>query len=269
MRISTIGFLASGLACGLALSACSLYFEQDPPDGSGGGPGDGDPCTLAGPTDIPGFPFDVAYYQDVVWTLTRSNCGAGGCHAPGNGGFSSFRVWADNRDGCDMIRSFNAFYDHSDFSDNPEDSRVLRALDGSRPGHPLLRSPGTAEYDVLHGYIDRAWVQFRFDSPAVFFDFAVFEQDIQPMLDAPGCSAVGCHHPNTAIGGFVLYDYPVRDSSEMWQNFETVALLADFQAAPESTVLYLRATDGHGGVVVSDPELLLAWIQAAHDLVNR
>lgn len=163
MRISTISFLA----CGLALSACSLYFEQDPPDGDG--PGDGAPCTLAGPADSPpGFPFDVAYYQEVIWTLTRGYCGSGGCHVPGRDGFSGFRVWANNGDACAMIESFNDFYDHSDFTDIPENSRVLRALDGSRPSHPLLRSPGTAEYDVLYNYIAEAWGRFRFDSPAVF-----------------------------------------------------------------------------------------------------
>jgi hypothetical protein len=269
MRISTIGFLA----CGLSLSACSLYFEQDPPDGSDDGSGDGpvdvDPCTLAGPADPPGFPFDVAYYQDVIWTLTRGYCGAGGCHVSGRDGLSGFRVWADNGDPCSMVASFNDFYDHSDFMDIPENSRVLRALDGSRPGHPLLRSPGTAEYDVLYGYIADAWARFRFDSPVAFFDAYVFEQEIQPQLDAVGCGATGCHHPNTALAGFVLYDYPVSGSSEMWQNFETVARLVDFQNPAESTLLYQRATDGHGGVVVPDPDSLLAWIQAGFDLVNR
>jgi hypothetical protein len=268
MRISTISFLA----CGLALSACSLYFEQAPPDGSGDGPG-GDPggvtrCTLAGPADSPGFPFDVAYYQDVIWALTRGSCGSGGCHVPGRDGFSYFRVWADNGDPCAVIVSFNDFYGHSDFVDSPENSRILRAIDGSRAAHPVVRGPGTAEYDVLYDYIADAWSRFRFDSPAVFFDFSVFQQEIQPMLDAAGCGATGCHHPNTAQAGFVLYEYPVLDSSEMWQNFDNVTRLVDFQDRPEDTLLYQRAMDEHGGVSLPDPDALRAWLQAALDLVG-
>ena len=260
MRIPTISFLA----CGLALSACSLYFEQD-----ADGPGDVAPCTLAGPADSPpGFPFDVAYYQEVIWTLTRGYCGSGGCHAPGRDGFSGFRVWAENGDACAMIESFNDFYDHSDFTDIPENSRVLRALDGSRPGHPLLRSPGTAEYDVLYNYIAEAWGRFRFDSPAVFLDAYVFEQEIQPMLDAVGCSISYCHEASTAVAGFALYAFPEPGSPEMTQNFQNVARFVDFLEPPESTLLYQRATDGHGGAIVYAPDLLLDWIQDAYDLVD-
>lgn len=263
MRISTFSFLA----CGLALAACSLYFEQDPDD-SGDGPGDVDPCTLAGPANLPGYPFDVAYYQEVVWTLTRGSCGFGGCHAPNRNGFSDFRVWADDGDACSMIQSFNDFYDHSDFMADPENSRVLRALDGSRP-HPLLLGPGTVEYDVLFSYIEMAAVNFYYDSPLRYLDHYVFQQEIQPMLDATRCGALGCHHPSTALAGFALYEYPDWESEEMWQNFENMARMVDFQVPAESTILYQRATDGHGGVTASDPELLLAWIQAAYDRVGR
>jgi hypothetical protein len=75
MRISTISLLARGPA----LSACLLYFEQDPDDGAG----DTDPGTLAGLAKSPGYPFEVAYYQQVMWPLTQRSCGSGGCHAPG------------------------------------------------------------------------------------------------------------------------------------------------------------------------------------------
>ncbi len=68
MRISTISLLA----CGLALSACSLYFEQNAGDGAG----DADPCPLAGPAQPPGDPFDVGYYQQGMWTLTQRSCGS-------------------------------------------------------------------------------------------------------------------------------------------------------------------------------------------------
>jgi hypothetical protein len=163
MRIST----TSVLACGLALSACSLYFELDPDEGPGG-PGP-DPCALAGPPELPGYPFDVPYYQQEIWPLTQRTCGFTGCHAAEGNGFG-FRVWPDDGDACSMIQSFNELYANSDFADFPENSRILRAIDGSRLGHPLILVPGNPEYELLLWYITDAWSRLEFDTPAVYFD---------------------------------------------------------------------------------------------------
>jgi hypothetical protein len=260
MRISTIGLLA----CGLALSACSLYFEQDPDDGAGS-PG---PCEPAGPAQSPAYPFDAAYYQQVIWTLTQRTCGMDGCHTPNGGARFDFRVWADSGDSCNIVKSFNDFYANSDFVDFPENSRLLRALDGNVANHPLMLGPGTAEYDVLLGFILEAWSRLRLDDPAVYFDAYVFEQQIQPMLDAASCSVAGCHDPSSSVAGFALNAYPASGSPAMSQNLQSLARYVDFLVPPESTRLYQRATDRHGGTSVSAPESLLAWLQAAFDNVG-
>ncbi|HWN66864.1 MAG TPA: hypothetical protein VNM90_04440 [Haliangium sp.] len=263
MRISPIGILA----CGLALSACSLYFEQDPGDPDDDRPGNADPCELAGPDEWPGFPFDVAEYQQVIWPMTQRTCSRAACHDSSNGASFDFLVWADNGDVCAMIRSFNDFYANSDFVEVPENSAVLRALDGRVP-HPVFLGPGTAEYDVLLEYIVQAWSRFQFDTPAPYFDAYVFEQQIQPMLDEAACTASGCHDPISSTGGFALYPFPAPGSQEMSQNLQSVARYVDFQVPPESTELYQRAAGWHGSIV-SSPELLLAWIQAAYDAMGR
>lgn len=148
MRIPTI----SVLACGLALSACSLYFEQD----SNEAPGP-DPCEIAGlPEATPGYPFDYGYYQQVIWPMTQRACGIAGCHAADGGGGFGFLVW-DDVETCSVTRSFNELYATSDFYDNPDDSFVLAVLDGRIRSHPLLLGPGSYEYDALQAFIWDAW----------------------------------------------------------------------------------------------------------------
>ncbi len=260
MRIDTI----LALACGLCLPACSLYFEPDP------GTGDGPPpstCELRGESDaFPGYPFNFAYYQQVVWPLTQRGCGIAGCHDAQDGFSSGFEVWPQDGDPCSPIRSFNALYDHSDYIVWPENSVVLVALDGRRPTHPVQPGRGSVDYEVLYGFIREAWLEYgNVPSPSVYFDFDVFQSEIQPMLDSASCSAIGCHDFYSSYTPFSLYSRPAWDSSEMQVNFEMVTSYVDFRVGPEQTLLYTRAIDWHGGAGVYDPDELLDWITDAFE----
>lgn len=259
MRIDTI----MALACGLSLPACSLYFEQDP--------GTGEPpsatCELQSANDaVPGYPFDFTHYEQVVWPLTQRGCGIAGCHDARDGFSSGFEVWAQDGDPCSPIRSFNALYDHSDYIVWPESSAVLIALDGRMATHPVQPGRGSVDYEVLFSFIQEAWLQFGgAPSPSAYFDFYVFQSEIQPMLDAASCSAVGCHDFYTSYTPFSLYPQPAWSSSEMRVNFEMVTSYVDFRVSPEQTRLYTAATDWHGGSEVYDPVALLSWIRSAFD----
>lgn len=254
MRVSIMSILAGGLA----LCACSLYFEQEPDDSS-------DPCVFAGPTAFPGYPFDVSLYQQSIWPMTQRACGVAGCHAPQSGGFG-FRVWADDGATCSMIQSFNDLYASSDYIDSPARSRVLRVIEGSERAHPLLFTPGTDQYDQIFTYIWDAWARFQGNrAPGSPFDTYVFEEEIQPMLDGGSCSVSGCHHPSSAVAGFALHPFPSPDSPEMADNLARVVEYVDFVVLPENTALFQRATDRHGGTSVVDPGWLLEWIEAAYN----
>jgi hypothetical protein len=256
MRIDTI----LALACGLSLAACSLYFEQDP-----GTPPPPSTCELrSGNEAVPGYPYDFAYYQQVVWPLTQRGCGLAGCHDAQDGFSASFEVWPQDGDPCSPIRSFNALYDHSDYTDWPEASFVLRALDGSLPTHPVQPGPGSVDYVILYGFIQDAWFESgNAPSQSIYFDFDVFQSEIQPLLDIASCAAVGCHDEYTVSGGFSLYPEPPWSSLEMFANLEMVASFVDFNGLPEQTRLYNAAIDWHGGTAVYDPPVLLDWIADA------
>jgi hypothetical protein len=252
------------LACGISSPACSLYFEGDPgPDGGPPAPA----CELhTTNAAIPGYPFDFAYYQRVVWPLTQRDCASsGGCHGGTDSLTRGFEVWPQDDQPCSAVWSFNAFYDYSDYVIGPENSFVLAALDGRLPTHPIQPGRGFEGYDVLSGYIERAWSRYQ-GGPGrgVYFDLEVFQGEIQPMLDDSACTASGCHDVFTTPTFFGLHYRPAQDSTEMYVNFDSVARYVNFQVLPEATALFTQATNGHGGVTVTDPAALLDWIADAY-----
>ena len=253
------------LACGISLPACSLYFEQDP------GTGDAPPAPACEPNSangsIPGYPFDFPYYTQVVWPLTQRVCGSsGGCHDGQDSFPRGFEVWPQDGNPCSPIWSFNDLYDYSDYINRPENSFALAALDGRLATHPVQPGQDSEEYEILYGYIERAWFQYvGGPTPSAYFDLEVFQSEIQPMLDDSACTASGCHDFFTTPTSFGLYYRPARDSAEMYTNFDLVPRWVDFNVTPEQTPLFVQATNWHGGSAVTDPARLLDWIEAAYD----
>lgn len=263
MRVHSI----LALACGISSAACSLYFEQDP--GTGDGPATA--CDLRSEhAFIPGYPFDFAYYRDVVWPLTQRGCGSsGGCHDGRDGFAHSFEVWPQDNEPCSANWSFNTLYDHTDFINSPEESLVLAALDGRMPSHPVQPGRNSEEYAVLFSFIDRAfWQNLGGLQPSDYFDFDVFQREIQPMLDNAACTASGCHDAFTTPTNLGLYYRPGWGSAEIEVNFQIVTSYVDFSRWPEEAPFYTWATDFHGGSAVTDPAALLAWITDAFDNFN-
>lgn len=269
MRIAPVLAKICGLAlvCGLSLPACSLYFEQDPGTG-----GDGPPpstCELRSANDfVPGFPFQFPDYEQVVWPLTQRGCGVAGCHSANDGFATGFEVWPQDGDPCSVIRSFNELYDHSDYLIAPENSLVLVALDGRMPTHPVQPGPGSVDYEVIYSFIRDAWLQFSNGPSSNYFDFEVFQVEIQPMLDSASCAAIGCHDFSTGYSGFLLHVQPAWDSPAMLENFEMVTSFVDLYALPEQTRLFGAATNWHGGTAVSDTAALRRWLTDAFEDFN-
>lgn len=265
MRVHSI----LALTCGIALPACSLYFEQDP------GAGDGPPaptCELrAADAGIPGYPFDFPYYVGVVWPLTQRGCASsGGCHDARDGFSRGFEVWPQDDDPCSANRSFNAFYDYSDYVRWPADSLVLLALDGGLPTHPVQPGRNSEDYSTLSNFIEDAWFEYADGArQTLYFDMEVFQTEIQPMLDAAGCASAGCHDVYTTPNGFGLYGRPARGSSEMYANFDVVTLAVEFSAPPDQTSLFTQATNWHGGSGVDNAAALLSWIMDGFWQFNR
>lgn len=266
MRLAPVLAKICGLAliCGLSLPACSLYFEQDPGDG-GDGPST---CELRSANDfVPGFPFQFPDYEQVVWPLTQRGCGVPGCHDATDGFSSGFEVWPRDGDPCSVIWSFNALYDHSDYLISPDNSVVLVALDGRMPTHPVQPGAGSSDYVAIYNFIRDAWLQFSGGDNSKYFDFFVFQADIQPMLDDASCAASNCHHFSTGYTGFLLYPQPAWDSAEMIENFDMVTSFVDLDVWPDETRLFNAATDWHG-TVVNDTAKLRRWLTDAFENRN-
>lgn len=77
-------------------------------------------CELARATGTPGYPLDLAGYQQDIWPLTQGACSLAGCHCLATG--ARFRVGLDDGDPCSVIRSFNQFCAASELDNVPEQS---------------------------------------------------------------------------------------------------------------------------------------------------
>jgi hypothetical protein len=242
---------------------------------SGGGDDDGavDPeCQLDGaggeaePT--PGFPYDFEVFKSDIAPLLVDNCTAGNCHLPGeppagaNGGYT---VWANAKsDDCERVKTFKAFVAKSDTT-TPANSRTLYAINGGLATHPVkvtTVSGGTLDAAILTkltDYITKAREtcvaagQCQGGGGVDYFDYAAFQDRVQPALDAAGgvgcSSSAACHAPPTGQLGFALNPAPARDSAEMQANYEAVKAKISLDGEPRTTILYQQATVKHGGGV--------------------
>jgi hypothetical protein len=98
---------------------------------------------------------------------------------------------------------------------------------------------------------------------------SLYHQDVVWTLTRGHCGSGGCHEPGR--DGFSYFRvWPDNgDPCAVIASFNDFCGHSDFVDSPESTRLYQRAMDEHGGVAAPDPEALRAWIQAALDLVGR
>lgn len=255
--VSIVFVLAGWLA-----SSCS-----DPPDVA---PDAGIPeeCSLHAEIEArPGFPFDPRVFREDVWPVLAGTCASGGCHLAPNGA-GDFDIWPLSDNPCAFASSFNAVYEKTDFRNDPKNSRVYASVTGANPAHPRLA--GTTSLDVILGYVMSAYdayvEQFGEADPTRLFDAAVYAASIQPALDQAGCLAAGCHHIDSAAGGFGLHPQPAADSPELTDNIGRVVKLVDFstgEAGAPLSRIYVRSIDDHRRVRLpeNDAEELLAWVR--------
>jgi hypothetical protein len=269
------GSAVAALAATLAF--CLLAFVSGCVEETGGpaDPGD-DECQIKAEGEkSPGYPYDLAEYGEKVLPMLQTNCSAVGCHAAPTGQ-KNFTVWAQAAVGdCGYAQTFNSLSDFVDLA-SPSNSAVIVSVSGALPTHPFILPPEDERYQLLLNYITKASQLFIADGGAGNtpppgaspFDYAVFQNAIQPILDTAedrGCAQSACH--GTGAGNFRLTATPGRDSAEMEANFIEVTRRMNL-ASPETSLFYLQATTRHGAnasVLASreQAEAILAWIKTA------
>jgi hypothetical protein len=222
----------------------------------------------------PGYPFNIQMYTSEVLPLLSGSCASAGCHGPPQG-TKGFTVWPAAAPGnCDFAKTFNTLTQFIDLN-NPDNSSVFLAVNGALPSHPVKLPAGDPKLATLKAYITDAAQTFqtggggRQPAPpgASPFDYNVYQQTIQPMLDnagGSGCSVTGCH--GTGAAGFTLKRQPAAGSADMEANFLAVTQRTNL-ASPATSLIYVKATTTHGGgsptISATEAQQLLAWISAA------
>lgn len=219
----------------------------------------------------PGYPFNVDKFTSDVLPVVTKSCGAVGCHgAPtGNG---SYTVWTTAAPGnCDFGKTFNSVVSKIDLA-TPQNSRLLAVVNGGSPTHPFTFPSTAPELAMLSGFVTDASTRYAADGGGTTappgpspFDYAVFQSQIQPAIDAAGCAKSGCH--GTGAGGFSLKATPAAASEDMKANFLAVTSRANL-ADPAKSLIYVRSTVVHGGgastlLTPDGAAKLLAWITTA------
>ena len=232
----------------------------------GGGNNTDDPaCQLKQLTEKkPGYPYDLQTYPQVLEVLT-ADCSGGACHDPG---VRSFTVFPDAEQGnCNYNKTFNSFADFVDFN-SAEQSVILLKVSAEAENHPLRYQAGDTKLDTLRGYVTDAVQTCQNDScntttpgsAQSTFDYAVFQAQIQPILDntggGVGCSSTstGCHGASGGVSGFVLNREPARDSTEMEDNFREVQEEVDFAGTDQRDIIN-KGSDNHAGFSFSAAEV--------------
>jgi hypothetical protein len=243
----------------------------------------GDPCDRVdaapepdadpGPEPEPGNPQSIYYdlytfATEIQPVLDASGCMRGPCHGP-DAPRQFLSLFAEPAPGSiEMWSNLQALTSRVQLETIPfsaVDTLLIQRMTNDHPGPPLLVP------DLLLAWLDDAAIRFQGDGGNDDrFDPDVFASDIQPMLDAAGCTRSACHSIDGPAGGFGLHEAPAVESLEMAANLHELASLVDFSLErAEDTHIYIRATDGHLVSVIESPEALQAWIQAALDADNR
>ena len=241
-------------------------------------PGSGDSsCQINSPAEhAPGWPYDLPAFRDQVLPMAVSTCGQSSCHQSpqGNGGLV---VWVDAAPGnCSYAKTFNSIIAKTDLN-HPQNSAVYVAITGGDPVHPFKVDKTDAKATLLLDWLDKAAATNNTagggSTPppsANPFDYNVFQQQIQPILDTAdgkGCSGAACHGGPSGQGTFKLVPTPAPNSADMQANFDAVTQRCDL-STPDQSKFYLQAINRHasGASAVVSPtqqQSILGWIQTA------
>ncbi|HTE52724.1 MAG TPA: hypothetical protein VK698_17850 [Kofleriaceae bacterium] len=234
----------------------------------------------------PGYPYDIAVWNDQIAPLLAADCIAAGCHAdtePPAGRSGGLTVFASGT-ACDRVKTFKQVRAKVDLV-TPGESRILYALEGGaltgEVAHPLdygATDAGQEKLDLLRDFIEAATATCAADGGCStdlrdYFDREVFEEVIAPGLtaagDGAGCSgSAACHAPPVGQLGFVLPVSPAPGSDEMEAAYQAVVSRIDLDAEPGASLFYRRATVPHAGGVSTTVEpdaarAILDWIEDA------
>lgn len=241
-------------------------------------------CALDAETErSPGYPYDLAAWNQEVAPLLARDCTQAGCHADAappagrSGGLTVFGAAT----ACQRLETFGQVRGKVDLV-APERSRLLVAVQGGRLSgdapHPFDyrdAEGGQAALDLLTGFVERARATCVADGGCApdrrdFFDLAAFEATIAPGLEAAGagqgCAATAaCHAPPDGQLGFALPPALEPGSAAMEAAYRAVTSRIDLDAEPTAALFYVRATTPHGGgasttVDQDTARAILTWI---------
>lgn len=198
------------------------------------------------------------FHQFVQPLFDAASCGTAGCHDPRTAilGFALHPY--PERGSAEMWSNLNFVTHRVDLTDDsfvPENTVIFQRSTDNHAGTTI------SDPEALRSWFEDAAARAR---PQQVFDVAVFEQVIQPSLDAAGCNVAGCHSPGSLEPSLFLN--PAPGSLEMHENFTRVTRYIDLYAPSYAdSVFYIRATDNHGGRVLDagGAAALESWINAA------
>jgi hypothetical protein len=230
-----------------------------------------DPSPDAGPF-LPGLdagagdptnPQSIYYDLNMLATeiqpaIDDAGCSIAGCHELGSGTPpelfpypvpGSYQMWSN-------LQALTSYVQLGTIPFSAVDTQLYqRATDR----HRFVQLPDPAP---LQAWIEDAAA--RYNGNGDLFDAEVFASDIHPML--VGCARAGCHLAGSSVTDFAVHMAPAPGSPEMFADLQATTSKVDLALADaEDTEMFIRATDAHLTVVVDDPALLHAWIQAALD----
>jgi hypothetical protein len=247
----------------VALPACVEDIIVPPPPPSD----DPDDGVVQPPDNRQAVFYDVSTFaQRIQPLLDAGSCATAGCHSQ-QARAGTFALWNRPEPGSvemwSNLQYVASLVDLAVPSFQAEESAFyVRATD--RHLSSMFTDP-----PALAAWLEDAAARFQGGEPGEpdYFDAAVFETQVQPILDEAGCSNPGCHHRTSGLA-FALYPMPALESAEMAANRQAVIEWIELDApGVEETTFYVRAVDGHRGAALPDPQaqLIADWIQRGLD----
>lgn len=243
-----------------ALPACVDDVIVTPPDQNPPPGADAGPDAYVPPDPQQAIYYDLATFADVIQPQLDQGCTLSGCHGEQDQSTPFFLVRTPIVGSTEMWTNLVRVTDLVDLAVTPfvaEETELYRKITDNHAG-TVFSNPA-----ALRDWLNEAAASFP-DRSGVW-DPDAFELEIQPSLDQAGCSRVGCHDYESGRQ-FLLFPAPERRSGKMAQNMRAVMAFIDLgEPRPEDTIIYFKATDGHGGTPMTSEQAaaLAAWIQDA------
>lgn len=271
----------------ISLMFVSLGLVACFPDPPGGGPAPADPCTpiTAAGGAYPGFPYNTSDFNANIAPALRMSCElANGCHGAGSPA-TRFQVFSSANAGnnCPDVETFNEVVQRSDYmAGGATSSIVVKSNDPSD-----MHADNATIAMTLQTFVDNAKATAGGGGPGPgvdggpgpgvdggpgggggSLDANVYATQIHQILTGSNCANSNCHNVEDGpLGGnFGLHPRAIAGTQNATDNVAAIAMRVDFSlpaAQANMTEFYIKSTDRHQGVAVSNAQAIQDWIAAS------